>query len=457
VGVLWTGKNVTILGAGRSGLATALFLCQRGAQVTVSELSTLAFDKDPVLVDLKARGVKFETGAHSEEAISSADLIVTSPGIKPDAEVMVRSRKLNKEVVCDIEVAYRESKTPIIAITGTNGKSTTCALISHILTQAGYKAPACGNIGVPILAELAHKPDFLVVEVSSYQITYSPTFAPLVAIWLNMTPDHLDWHGSMNGYIYAKRKLFANQETGQFAVLNIDDPIVADTKTKAKVFPFSVSSPVSGDSAYLTGDRLTYRLDGVEQVLCKFNELKIIGQHNLENVLAAVAACALVGVKPSEIEKHVKSFTALEHRLEYVETIDGIAYYNDSKATNTASAIKALEAFGDKKVVLIAGGRDKGTDLGEFVDSIKKHVSDVILIGEAKDRFEEALKAGGFTKCHKAESMEKAVELGGQLRQGAVLLSPACASFDMFKDYEDRGRVFKDIVRTRLKIKAPSS
>ncbi len=454
--MFYTGKNVTILGAGRSGLATALFLAERGAQVTVSELSTLAFDKDLVLADLKAKGVKFETGAHSDEAISSADLIVTSPGIKPEAEVMVRARKHKKEVVCDIEIAYREAQVPIIAITGTNGKSTTCALISHILTEAGYKAPACGNIGVPILAEFSKKPDFLVVEVSSYQITYSPTFAPQVSIWLNLTPDHLDWHGGMNGYIDAKRQLFANQKEGQFAVLNMDDPIVADTKTKATVFPFSVSSKVKKDGAFLTGDRLSYRLNGAKNQLCRFGDLKIIGQHNVENVLAAISACALVGLKAPEIEKHVKSFTALEHRLEFVAVIDGVDYYNDSKATNTASAIKALEAFGDEQVVLIAGGRDKGTDLGEFVDSIRKHVSNVILIGEAKERFEEALKAGGFTNCHKVDSLDAAVELGGRLRQGAVLLSPACASFDMFKDYEDRGRVFKDIVRTRLKIKAPS-
>lgn len=455
--MLYTGKNVTILGAGRSGLATALFLAERGAQVTVSELSTLAFDKDPVLADLKARGVKFETGAHSNEAISSADLIVTSPGIKPEAEVMVRARKHKKEVVSDIEIAYREAKVPIIAITGTNGKSTTCALISHILTEAGHKAPSCGNIGVPVLQELSKSPDFLVVEVSSYQITYSPTFAPQVSIWLNMTPDHLDWHGGMNGYIEAKRALFANQKAGQFAVLNIDDPIVAKTKTDAAVFPFSVSSSISKiDGAYVVGGRLVYRLNGTKHQLCRFDDLKIIGQHNAENVLAAIAACALVGLQPAEIEKHIKSFTALEHRLEFVADVDGIDYYNDSKATNTASAIKALEAFGEDKVVLIAGGRDKGTDLSEFVDSIKKHVTNVILIGEAKDRFEEALKAGGFINCHKVESMDEAVELGGRLRQGAVLLSPACASFDMFKDYEDRGRVFKDIVRTRLKIKAPS-
>lgn len=452
-----TGKNVTILGAGRSGLATALFLAERGATVTVSELSTLAFDKDPFLADLKARGVKFESGAHSIEAISSADLIVTSPGIKPEAEVMVRARKLKKEVVSDIEVAYRLAEVPIIAITGTNGKSTTCALISHILTESGFKAPACGNIGVPILAELAKKPDYLVVEVSSYQITYSPTFAPQVSIWLNLTPDHLDWHGGMNGYIDAKRQLFANQKPGQFAVLNMDDKIVADTKTEATVFPFSVSSAIKKDGAFMKGDRLAYRLNGVRNLLCPFNELKIIGQHNVENVLAAISACALVGLKPAEIEKHVKSFAALEHRLEFVATIEGVAYYNDSKATNTASAIKALEAFGDEKVVLIAGGRDKGTDLGEFVDSIKKHVSNVILIGEAKDRFEKALKAGGFADCHKVEDMVAAVELGGRLRQGAVLLSPACASFDMFKDYEDRGRVFKDIVRARLKIAATST
>jgi UDP-N-acetylmuramoylalanine--D-glutamate ligase len=409
--------------------------------------------------ELEALGVQVEFGGHSDQAISQADLIIVSPGIRPTSDVIQKANALRKEVICDVELAYRETSIPIIAITGTNGKSTTCALVSHMLTKTGRVAPACGNFGVPILDQLAKKPDFLIAEVSSYQLTYCSAFSPKIAVWLNLTPDHLDWHGDLNSYIEAKRKLFANQESDQYAVLNHDDPTVASVNARAEIFPFSVSTGLDNavQGAFMKHEFLSYRIYGRTSVVCAQQELQIIGRHNLENALAAISVGALLDLQPAEIESHLKDFKALEHRLEYVATVDGVPYFNDSKATNTASAIKALEAFPDKKVVLIAGGRDKGTALEEFVDSAKRYAAATILIGEAADRFEQAFRQYGFEQIHRAGSMEEAIELGGQLRLGPVLLSPACASFDMFKDYEDRGRVFKDLVHARLKRLAPSA
>jgi UDP-N-acetylmuramoylalanine--D-glutamate ligase len=455
----WTNKKILVLGLGRSGVSAARYLAQRGAKVFLSDAGKVDDEKQKQLEELQAAGVRVETGAHSAEAMDYGELIITSPGIPPTAEPVRRARARRKEIICDVELAYRETKTPMIAVTGTNGKSTTCALISHILTKTGRVAPACGNFGVPILNQLDRKPDFLVVEVSSYQLEYCKAFAPLVGIWLNLTPDHLEWHGSLDAYIDAKRKLFANQRPDQYAILNEDDPVVSNTETRAQIFPFSASSQMdyAVQGAFVKEGFLAYRLNGRTNILCAPEELLIRGKHNVENVLAAISATALVGVDSKEIETHLKDFKALEHRLEFVDTIGGVAFYNDSKATNPDSTIKALESFPGEKIVLIAGGRDKGTYLGEFVDSVHKHVSSVILLGEAKERFAQALTEGGFAAVYTVDSMEEAVDLGAKLKQGPVVLSPACASFDMFRDYEDRGRVFKDLVRSRLEKLASSA
>lgn len=411
------------------------------------------------LEELKALGVKVELGGHTDQALCFANLIVTSPGIKPSAPVMQKAQALGKEIICDVELAYRETLVPIIAITGTNGKSTTCALVSHILTSTGRQAPACGNFGVPVLDQLEKKPDFLVIEVSSFQLAYCSAFAPQVGVWLNLTPDHLDWHGDLNSYIAAKQKLFANQEPHHYAVLNQADPIVRNTSTRGEIFPFSTESEMdyAVQGAFLKSGFFAYRIHGRTNILCAPEELKIIGAHNIENVLAAMSVAAIMNLEPAQIETSIKSFSALEHRLEFVATVDDIEYYNDSKATNTASTIKALEAFPERKVVLIAGGRDKGTKLDEFIQSVKQRAAAVVLIGEAADRFESSLRESGFSQVVRAASMEEAIEVGGQMKLGPVLLSPACASFDMFKDYEDRGRVYKDLVHARLKRLAPSA
>jgi UDP-N-acetylmuramoylalanine--D-glutamate ligase len=452
----WQNKDITILGFGRSGISTAKYLVERHANVTLSESSEKTEAKGKEAGELEALGIKVEFGGHSQKAIDEAALIVTSPGVAPSTEVIQRALRAGREVVCDIELAFRETQTPMIAITGTNGKSTTTALISFILEKAGRKAPACGNFGIPILSQMQKPNDFLVVEMSSYQLFYTTDLAPQVAIWLNLTPDHIEWHGSLVEYTKAKQKLFEKQSADQFAILNLDDPVVANFNSqgavKARLIANSSMSELKEykNAAFVRDGLLVLRMDGDEGNVCAINELKIIGKHNIENALAAISAAAAVGLSAVETGRYLKEFEALEHRLEFVATINGVSFYNDSKATNTDSAIKALESFPREKVVLIAGGRDKGTSLSEFVLSVRKYASAVILIGEAKERFKKALRDGGVESVYPVDSMEAAVQLGRELKAGPVLLSPACASFDMFKDFEDRGRVFKDIVRTRL-------
>jgi UDP-N-acetylmuramoylalanine--D-glutamate ligase len=459
----WKGRKVTVLGLARSGTSAAEYLLKRGARVLVSERSQAEGDKVAEVERLKKLGAEVETGGHSEQAISQCDLIVVSPGIPPNAEVLTRAQNLGKEVVCDIEIAYRETQAaekriPMIGITGTNGKSTTCALTSHILESAGYVAPSCGNIGIPILDQLERNPDFLVVEVSSFQLHYCPTFAPYIGVWLNLTPDHLEWHGSLEAYIADKQKMFNNQRVDQYAVMNVDDPIIAKFYPSSEVFPFSVESEQKKaiQAAFIQDDFLWYRLDGMTNMVCRRDELKIMGKHNLENALAAISITGLLRLSVDQIASGLKSFHALEHRLEFVATIDGVDFYNDSKATNPTSTIKALEAFGNRKIVLIAGGKDKGTPLDELVEAAHKHTTEVILLGEAKQRFHEAFEEKKYRNIHSVNSLEEAVELGRSLKRGPVVLSPACASFDMFKDYEDRGRVFKNLVNARLeKVSKP--
>ncbi len=448
----WKNKNVTVLGLGRSGISTAHYLVARGARVTLSESQQPTESRLKDKEELQALGVCVELGGHSRDAIEKADLIITSPGISPSADVIRQALAADRKVICDIELAYRETHTPMIAVTGTNGKSTTTALISFILGRAGKRAPACGNFGKPILTEMQPPVDFLVVEISSYQAYYTAELAPFISIWLNLTPDHIEWHGSIEEYIKAKQKLFQHQTAEQFAILNFDDPLVAETRTKAQIVGNSSVSdlPNCKLAAFLRGETLIYRENGREHEICRTDEMQIIGSHNIENALAAISACAVAGLKPAEIGLYLKEFKALEHRLEYVATINGVAFYNDSKATNTDSAMKALASFPKDKVVLIAGGRDKGTPLSDFVFSVRNHASAVILIGEAKERFEKALRDGGVNDIYPVGSLEEAVALGAKLQAGPVLLSPACASFDMFKDFEDRGRVFKSIVRSRL-------
>lgn len=454
----WKNKKVLVLGLGRSGVSAAEYLVKRGASVLLSESSQPNESRQSDIQKLKELGVEVEVGGHSQTALDFAELVVVSPGIAPGNDVIRELEKRKIEIICDVELAARETKIPIIGITGTNGKSTTTALVSHILSTAGLRAPACGNFGVPVLDELEKMPDYLVAEISSYQLHYTKTLAPKVAVWTNLTPDHIEWHGNLQNYTEAKQKLFAQQQANQYAILNEDDPIVKEFQPESEIFSFAVESSLDHalQGAFMQHGFLSYRIDGRTRILCHQDDLKIIGKHNLENALAAVAVAAVCNIEFEKIVEGLKSFPGLEHRLEYVDTINGVKYYNDSKATNPNSTIKALEAFGTEKVVLIAGGKDKHTSLDELVHCVKEHASDVVLIGEAKERFQQALKAAGFNSIHTSQSMEEAVNTASQIGKGPVVLSPACASFDMFKDFEDRGRVFKNLVRTKLEKLAAS-
>jgi UDP-N-acetylmuramoylalanine--D-glutamate ligase len=453
----WADKRVTILGLGKSGRAAAEYMAKHGAQVLVSEAKEFKGEDETDARALKEIGVDLESGGHSARAIEQADIIITSPGIKPDSPPILSAKALGKKVISDIEVAFLDATMPVVAITGTNGKSTTTAWISFILERAGLKAPACGNFGVPILSTLLRNPDYLIVEVSSFQLYYTDTFAPHIAVWMNLTPDHLDWHGSLEEYTKAKTLMFNRQKSGQFAVLNIDDAIVSKTQTKADVFPFSMEKDFhnSKNGAWVEDGRLSYRCNSRTEVLNPVSELQVIGRHNVDNALASICVTAALGLQPEQIKAGLKEFKGLEHRLEYIGTVSGVSCYNDSKATNPESAIKALEAF-KEKIVLIAGGKDKNTALDEFVRSVRNHAAAVILLGEAKERFEKALKEGGVQNIYSVANLEQAVSLGIDLHLGPLVLSPACASYDMFRDFENRGSVFKDIIHARQVGCAPS-
>ncbi len=430
-------KKVTILGLGKSGYAAARYLASRGVNVIVSEYGQIKGEYIALAEELKQLGIEVESGGHSDRALGQADLIITSPGIAPDTAVIKRACALGKDIISDIEFACTSGTIPIIAITGTNGKSTTTAMISHILQSNGLVAPPCGNIGSPVLDFLSNngvsaQPNYLVMEVSSYQLFYTKYFAPYISIWLNLTPDHLEWHKTMDAYITAKENIFANQDRFKleklsdvkalrqaYAVLNIDDPVVASRKIKVKPFPFSQQSTLEGKdpAAFILDNWLCYRLNGQVEQVCTIDELPIIGQHNIENSLAAIATAVICGLSAKQISKAMKEFKALEHRLEYVDTIDGVALYNDSKATNPESSIKALQAF-KEKIVLIAGGRDKGTALTEFSKVVRNQAAAVILLGEAKERFAQALKQANIENVYIVNSMEEAVNLGLKLKLG---------------------------------------
>ncbi len=449
-------RNVTVFGLGRSGLASIRYLKRHAFDIFVSDAAQQDKVSEPVQAELKKLSVKCEYGGHTDACLKNAEFCIVSPGMAPTLPIIEKARSANIEVISDIEFASRQTETPVIAVTGTNGKSTTTALISHILQAAGKNAPYCGNIGVPILEVIgkedeSKKIDYLVAEVSSYQLEYCLSFAPKVGVWLNLTPDHLDWHGGLEPYIAAKQKLFSKQGMSAFAVLNFDDPLVISTPTMAEIFPFSLKTELEGcvQGAYVSDGFLCLRRNMQAHVLCHTRDLQIKGLHNVENALAAASCAILLGIDPNVIASSLQSFKALEHRLEYVDTVDGIEFYNDSKATNTESTIKALEAFSEQRVVLIAGGKDKGTSLNELAAIARKNTSAVILIGEAADRFERAFNQSAVQNIHRVATLDAAVKLALELKSGPVLLSPACASFDMFKDYEDRGHVFKNIVRSK--------
>jgi len=441
------GKRVLVVGLGKSGVASALFMKAHGARVTVSDTKSgdELRNEIPVLLD---NGITVETGGHGDRTFRGQDLIVVSPGVPVDAPPLVQARSLGETVIGEVELAAQFLPGPIVAITGSNGKTTTTTLTGEILTTAGFPALVGGNIGTPAisLAERAKPGTLIVLEISSFQLETIESFRPKVAVVLNVTPDHLDRHRTFEIYADAKARIFENQQPDDCAVLNADDPtcVAMAKKTRSQVFWFSRQKEVER-GAWVRAGNIVFRDASGQREILQVSEIPLKGAHNLENVLAAVSAAVLMGCAPEKIRSAVHDFKAVEHRLEFVASIRGVDYYNDSKATNVDATIKALESF-PANIHLILGGKDKGSDYTVLNDLLRKRVKRVYTIGAAAAKIESQIVGAEVLQ---SETLENAVRKASTLAKpgDVVLLAPACASFDQFKSYEHRGRVFKDMVR----------
>jgi UDP-N-acetylmuramoylalanine--D-glutamate ligase len=442
-------KRVLVVGLGKSGVAAALFLKARGARVTVSDTKTedQLRAEIPVLLD---HGIAVETGGHGDRTFRGQDLIVVSPGVPVDAAPLQQARALGETVIGEIELAAQFLPAPIVAITGSNGKTTTTTLTGEILAGGKFATLVGGNIGTPAisLVKVAQSASFIVLEVSSFQLETIKTFRPRVAVILNITPDHLDRHRNFQTYVDAKARIFENQRADDFAVLNADDPtcLTLADRTRAQVFWFSRKKEVEKGASVREG-RVLFRESHGQREIMLASEIPLKGGHNVENALAAICVAALLGCEPEQIRKTVQQFKAVEHRLEYVATIRGVEYYNDSKATNVDATIKALESF-PANIHLILGGKDKGSDYTVLNDLLRARVKRVYTIGATAAKIESHIK--GAAEILHAETLENAVRRAAAAAQKGdiVLLAPACASFDQFQSYEHRGRKFKEVVHS---------
>jgi UDP-N-acetylmuramoylalanine--D-glutamate ligase len=441
------GKRVLVVGLGKSGVASSMFLQARGAKVTVSDAKAeeQLRGEIPGLLD---KGIVVETGKHGERTFRDQDLIVVSPGVPNDVPQLQNARRLGIPVIGEIELSARYLQGQIIAITGSNGKTTTTTLTGEVIAAGGRKALVGGNIGTPAITfvEQSSPETWVVLEISSFQLETIETFRPHIAAILNVTPDHLDRHGSMENYIAAKARIFENQSERDFAVLNADDATTAGMGAglKSQVYWFSRRKEVER-GAFVRGGRIVFRDAKGERDIMAADEMTLKGLHNLENVLAAVAMGSLAGIEPAAIRQAVKDFKAVEHRLEYVTTIRGVQYFNDSKATNVDATIKALESF-PGRIHLILGGKDKGSDYTVLNGLLRERVKKAYTIGAAAEKIESQI--AGVVEIVPAGTLDSAVKKAAETAEAGdiVLLAPACASFDQFQSYEQRGRAFKDTV-----------
>jgi len=442
------GKKIVVVGMARTGMAAAEFLTKIGAKVIVTEVKTEA-ELDIPVSRLRSLGVEMELGEHSSQTIFKGDLIVLSPGVSPSLPFLNGAKVKGTPIVSEIELAFWYLRQPLIAVTGTNGKSTTTALIGHILSRWGKKIFVGGNIGTPLTAYLLQTEDaeYIVAEISSFQLETIRYFRPWIALLLNLDEDHLDRHATFSSYVEVKGRIFCNQEPEDWAVVNNDDGTVRglSTQIKAQLLPFSRKRG-NTRGLWLKDERtLIYTWKGCEESF-SLERMKIMGTHNAENIMAAVGATKICGVPREVIQEALESFSGLKHRLELVGEWHGVRYYNDSKATNVASTIGALMSF-KQPIVLLAGGRDKGGDFTPLRSAIKDRARALILMGEAKEKMKEVLH--GLVPLHMVGGMEEGVKLAWEIAQegDVVLLSPACSSFDMFKDYNERGETYEKIVR----------
>lgn len=446
-------KKILVLGISKSGIAAARVAKRLGANVFITENGKIKPEFVETVEELKNSGIKVESEGHSKEFISNPDLVITSPGIPPKSEILTSLRTQKAEIISEIELAWRvvrERKGNFAVITGTNGKTTTTALTAHIV-KSEFKAEACGNIGLPPCDLLEKGLDWFILEASSFQLETSTTFTPKIAVFTNFTPDHIDWHNGLENYFKAKAKIFEGAQGADFAILNAKDKKLVELAPRCRGKVFFFDGEIGENCSFIRDSKIFFKQNGVEEEIIALNDCPLIGQHNYQNIMCAIIASKLIGVSTDSIRKQIMSFKAPEHRLEWCGKLNKTDFYNDSKATNPEASIVAINSFNNTDVVLIAGGRDKNTDLGEFCESINKHIKTVILIGEAAQRFETNLRTSGFNNIINERTFENAIDRAISLNPDVVLLSPACASFDMFKSYEERGKVFKDYVGQYLR------
>ncbi len=453
--------QVTVVGLARSGVAAARLLHHLGARVTVADRKDPQ-ELDAVLPQLDRSTIAIRVGAQYESALERADLIVISPGVPTHLDALNRAHARGVPVIGELELASRFLTAPVLAVTGTNGKSTTVTLIGKFLQEAGKRVFVGGNLGIAaseaalacIQAQSQGSPppyDYMVLEASSFQLETIEQFHPWIAAVLNVTLDHMDRYASVDDYVGAKANIFSNQVAGDYSLFNLDDVRVASLRprTKATVLGFSrtgILPPGISGGTFLEGDRIVTTARGPREEICRRSDMRLIGVHNVENVMVAVTYGLLCGCSLDAIRVVLHAFPGLEHALEVVRERRGVRYINDSKGTNVDAVLKALEGI-EQPIWLIAGGRDKGGDFARLRELIRQRVKGLVLIGEAAGRIEAAM--GDLGRCRPAATLRDAVELAAREAQpgDVVLLSPACASFDMFVDYQDRGRQFKGLVQ----------
>lgn len=447
----WPGCKVLVVGLGKSGIAAASILAGLGARVIACDKAV----KSPTeLQELHDKSVELILGSYPSVAELKPDLVVTSPGVPSWEPPLKEARQLGIPLWGELELAYRLLPTgsTVVGITGTNGKTTTTALTGQMLKDAGYPVVVAGNIGTPLVAEVvkAQSGQYFVCEVSSFQLETTEVFRCQVAAILNITPDHLDRHGTFEEYVNVKARLLTRQQGEDFSVLNFDDPVVRDLKDRAKaqVIFFSRQRKVD-KGAFVEEGWLYLDLGDGARPLCRVEELSLKGAHNLENSLAAAAVAGILGVPPSRLAHTLRSFPGVPHRLELVAEIKGVKYINDSKGTNPEATIKALDAY-PHPLILIAGGKNKGSDFSLLAQKMRERVKHLILLGEAAPALKRAAEDAGVGSIFMVPDLQEAVFKAHSLAETGdiVLLSPACASWDMFKNYEERGNLFKSLVRS---------
>lgn len=441
-------KKALVVGLARSGISAANLLCRLGARVTITDEKRESELSENIRKLTK--GISLKLGGHNGVDIAKVDLVVISPGVLWDSPFLNKIRENGIRIISEVELAFKYIKAPLIAVTGTNGKTTTTTLIGEMLKKDDRNVFVGGNIGNPMCEEVLNgsSSELILSEISTFQMEGIETFKPHISVILNITPDHLDRHKSMAEYIALKKRVFINQNTRDYTVFNMDDKITAALSNVGKgerIFFSRIREVDNG--AFVRGNNIIFRRNRKEEIVSTLKDLKIIGVHNIENTLASVAVGGICDIPPRLMREVISEFRGIPHRMEFVKEIEGIKFINDSKGTNVGATIKSIESF-NEPIILIAGGKDKGNDYLPLKPLIEDRVKFLILIGEAKKKMASVMN--GFRNILNAESFEEAVnEAFDKAEKGdVVLLSPACASFDMFRDYEDRGEQFRKIVKS---------